>query len=258
VFFHLASLGWIRKAVISDLNSDLVNCYVTIRDHIDELLVSLQELQKKARDKDFYYHVARRRFNQVHLNTGLEGDVEKASLLLYLNKTCYNGLYRVNRRGEFNVPWGRYKNPRILDEVNLRAVHAVMKRKEIRISCSDYSEAVGEAKAGDFIYLDPPYQPISATASFTGYTADSFTFKEQERLAHVIRQLDSRGCMFMLSNSPKVRDLYEGHGFCIKTVNAPRSISCVGNRRSPVEELLIMNYANYRALRVPDLDLTEK
>jgi DNA adenine methylase len=184
------------------------------------------------------------------LDTGLEGDIEKASLLLYLNKTCYNGLYRVNRKGEFNVPWGRYRNPTILDESNLRAVHRMVKGKETRILCCDYATAVEDAAAGDFIYFDPPYQPISTTANFTQYTVEGFTIKEQERLANAIAQLDSKGCYCMLSNSPKVRPLYEKHGYSIKAVNVLRSISCVGNKRGPVEELLVMNYTSYRARSV--------
>ncbi|MEM2100328.1 MAG: DNA adenine methylase [Thermoproteota archaeon] len=240
VFFHLLSKKRIRKAVISDLNKDLINCYVAIRDHIDELLQQLRRLQRHAKDKDFYYNKARKRFNEINLNTGLEGNIEKAALLIYLNKTCYNGLYRVNKKGEFNVPWGRYKNPNIYDEENLLAINRVLRLKDIVISCDDYQQVVKNAGKGDFIYLDPPYQPISPTANFTEYTSESFTIADQQRLAEVFRQLSSRGCMVMLSNSPKVYDLY--NGYTIVKVNATRAISCVGSRRGPVEELLIMSY----------------
>jgi DNA adenine methylase len=246
VFFHLASRKRLTRAVISDLNRDLMNCYVVLRDNIDELLLSLRELQKHARDRDFYYNVARKRFNEIKLCTGLDGNVEKASLLFYLNRTCYNGLYRVNKKGEFNVPWGRYKNPRIYDEQNLRAVHEVLSKDWVEILCADYREALMKAKEGDLIYLDPPYQPISQTANFTGYTAESFTWRDQQELAKVFHELDSSGCLVMLSNSPKVRSLYEGHGYQIEVVKATRAISCIGNRRGPVDELLVLNYGRHR------------
>jgi len=242
VFFHLVSGNRITRAVISDFNKDLMNCYIAVRDHIKALLLGLRELQKHAKNKDFYYDVARKRFNEIRLRTGLEGDVEKASLLFYLNRTCYNGLYRVNRKGEFNVPWGQYKNPGIYDEQNLWAVHQALNRDSIEILCADYREVVRKARAGDFIYLDPPYQPVSSTASFTAYTPESFAWHDQQELAEVFHELHSKGCLLMLSNSPGVRPLYEGCDYRIEVVKAARAISCVGNRRGPVDELLVVNY----------------
>jgi len=242
VFFHLVSRGKIRRAVISDLNKDLMNCYVAVRDHLEELLVNLRKLQHHAKDKQFYYEVARKRFNQIQLNSGLEGNVEKAALLFYLNRTCYNGLYRVNKKGEFNVPWGRYKNPKIYDEDNLRVISEILNRLDVRILCCDYYEAVKNAEENDFVYFDPPYQPISPTAYFTAYTPETFPPKEQERLANVFHELSSKHCLLMLSNSPKVRHLYEGRGYQIEIVKAPRAISSVGNKRGPIDELLVMNY----------------
>ena len=242
VFFRLAWRRRIARAVLSDLNRDLINCYVAVRDHTDQLLTQLEKLQRHVRDKQFYYHTARKRFNEIQLQTGLEGDVEKASLLLYLNKTCYNGLYRVNQKGGFNVPWGRYKNPRIYDEKNLRAVQRALDRPGVQISCEDYSDAIEDARTGDFIYFDPPYEPISRTASFTAYTAKRFARDDQVKLARKVLALHTRGCYVMLSNSPKVLNLYENRDFRINRIKAIRAISCVGKRRGPIEELLVTNY----------------
>jgi len=240
VFFHLVHRRRIERAVISDANKDLMNCYVTIRDSLGELLRSLKQLQHRSRDRDFYYNTARKRFNEIRLGTGLDGNAEKASLMMYLNKTCYNGLYRVNKKGEFNVPWGRYRNPRIFDERNLRAVNAVLRREGIEITCKDYQEAVKDSRAGDFIYFDPPYQPVSSTAHFMAYTKQNFTIQDQQRLSEIFRELNSRGCLLMLSNSPKVRGLYRDYR--VVDLKATRAISCVGSGRGHVEELLIMNY----------------
>lgn len=240
VFFHMVSRGRITKALISDLNNDLINCYVAVRDNLEQLLARLKELQSHSLDKKFYYEVARTRFNDIKLGTGVEGNADKAALLFYLNKTCYNGLYRVNERGDFNVPWGRYKNPSIYDETNLRLVHEILNRPGVQILCADYHEAIKSAEPDDFIYFDPPYQPISATASFTAYTAQNFGWREQEELAEAFHELAMKGCRVMLSNSPRVKELYRKYR--IERMKATRAISCIGNKRGPVQELLIMNY----------------
>jgi DNA adenine methylase len=176
------------------------------------------------------------------LQTGSEGDVEKTALLFYLNKTCYNGLYRVNQKGEFNVPWGRYKNPAIYDENNLRAIRRILTQSGITVVCCDYHEATKNAGPNDFVYFDPPYQPVSSTANFTSYTPQSFGWGDQERLSQKYRELAERGCLLMLSNSPKVEKLYSPHKYKIERVRAARAISCVGNKRGPVQELLVLNY----------------
>jgi DNA adenine methylase len=242
VFFYLFKRGRIGQARISDANKDLINCYVTIRDNLDQLLVQAKRLQKHATDKKYYYEVARKRFNEIRLETGQEGNVEKAALLLYLNRTCFNGLYRVNSNGAFNVPWGDYTNPRILNERNLGDVSWVLNQSSVKILRRDYTVVLDEAKAKDFVYFDPPYLPISQTASFTSYTPDSFTLDDQKKLADLYNELAAKGCRLMLSNSPKVRDLYEGHGYEIVTVKAARAISSVGLKRGPIEELVVMNY----------------
>lgn len=247
LFFRLFSEGRIGRAVLSDLNKDLISCYVTIRDALDEVLLRLESLQLRACDRDFFYAQARPRFNSIRLETGLEVHPEKAALMIYLNKTCYNGLYRVNSSGEFNVPWGRYRSPRVYDEENLRAVSRALNSPGIEVKCCDYRQALDQASRGDFVYLDPPYHPISRTSSFTQYIQKPFGEKDQRELAGEFASLTSRGCLVLMSNSgaPFVRSLYEGlaAGVRLKEVSASRSISCKGDRRNGVTELIISNFS---------------
>jgi len=226
LFFHLAP----ARAVLSDSNPELVNCYQVVRDRVEELIALLREHKN---DRQHFYKV--RSLSPAGLSAA-----ERAARLIFLNKTCFNGLYRVNSRGEFNVPFGRYDNPRICDGENLRAVSARL--RDVEILCLPFEQTVRRAKAGDFVYLDPPYQPVSATANFTGYTATAFGDKDQERLAAVFSQLSKRGCLVMLSNSdsPVIRELYKD--FRIAEVKASRAINCKAERRGRVSELVIMNY----------------
>lgn len=226
VFFHLLP----PRAIISDLNPELVNCYNVVRTRVDALIKALQEHKN---DKDHYYHV--RALDPQNLS-----DVERAARLIFLNKTCFNGLYRVNSRGQFNVPFGRYSNPKICDQANLHAVSSAL--SEVQILCGAFEHVLKRARPGDFVYLDPPYQPISATANFTGYTATSFGNEDQERLASTVRSLSKKGCLVMLSNSNSdfVRRLYKE--FRIETVHTARAINCKPERRGRIAELLIMNY----------------
>ena len=240
MFFHLAVMDKLSESTLSDLNVNLINCYEVIRDRIDDLIVSLREFQQNGKSKSFFYR-ARRRFNQTGLEPNLEGDVEKAALLIYLNRTCFNGLYRVNRAGEFNVPWGRYKRPTILNERNLRAVNIILNQR-VQLKHGDYAEALSSARSHDFVYLDPPYQPTSRTASFTSYTGNGFGLEDQARLAGLFKELDSRGCFIMLSNSPRAEPLYAGHQYRIVRVKAVRAINSIGAKRGPVDEILVMNY----------------
>jgi len=165
---------------------------------------------------------------------------ERAARIIYLNKTCYNGLYRVNSNGKFNVPFGGYKNPLICDIDNLEAVHMAL--RSIEIISGDFNKCLEYIQPNDFIYLDPPYQPISRTSSFTSYTKDSFNEKEQERLANIIKELDKKKCKIMLSNSynPFIKKLYKN--FRIEYVKARRSINCNGFERGEINELVVMNY----------------
>lgn len=227
VFFHLLP----PKAVLIDSNPELINFYLVVRDRLDEFL---NDVRKHRNEAGYYY-----RLRDVDPET--LSPVERASRFLYLNRTGYNGLWRVNRQGRYNVPFGRYRNPRIADEENLRLVSAALKRAEVILG--DFSLVLEHARAGDFVYLDPPYDPVSKTASFTAYTAGAFGPEEQKRLAEVFRALDRLGCFVMLSNSGTefVRRLYEGYD--IRAVRAKRAISCKSDGRGSVGELVIRSYA---------------
>ncbi|MGE5543828.1 MAG: DNA adenine methylase [Bacillota bacterium] len=227
VFFHLQP----EKAVLIDSNEELMNFYAVVRDHLKELLADLRKHENTAAH---YYQI--RALQPEELSP-----VERASRFLYLNKTGYNGLWRVNRQGRHNVPFGRYKNPKIVDESNLCLVSRTLKKT--KLICEDFSLILKHAKRGAFVYLDPPYHPLSATANFTSYTAESFSEKEQIRLAEVFKQLDRKKCFLMLSNSDTelVRELYKGYD--IRTVWARRSINCRSDSRGPITELVIRNYS---------------
>jgi DNA adenine methylase len=171
------------------------------------------------------------------------GPVENAARIIYLNKTCFNGLYRVNSKGKFNVPIGSYSNPAILDEENLRAVASVLRDVEIHNLAFDvFCRKL--AKKGDFIYFDPPYQPLSKTSSFTGYTKDSFSFNDQELLRDLFDEMHMRECKLMLSNSwcPEIAQLYKRYEATSYEVLAKRSINCQGAKRSVIKEFVILNY----------------
>lgn len=226
-----------REAILADKNEELMNAYLVVRDHVDELVASLK---RHRHDRDYYYRL------RSHDPRELDR-VERASRFIYLNKTCYNGLWRVNRRGRFNVPFGRYKAPRICDEENLRAASLALRGAQV--SCGDFAEALAGVTAGDFVYLDPPYHPVSSTAHFTAYVGDGFGEEEQRRLADVFRELDRRGCKVLLSNSDTelIRSLYEGYE--IETVSANRCISCRGDGRRGATELIISNQAGDERIR---------
>lgn len=227
VFFYLQP----HAAVLIDSNEELINFYQVVRDKLPEFLA---DLRKHRNEAEYYYRI--RALEPAELTP-----LERASRFLYLNKTGYNGLWRVNRQGKHNVPFGRYKNPRIADECNLRAVSEALKRA--RIICGDFSLVLEYAKQGAFVYLDPPYHPLSPTSSFTSYTAEDFDAKEQKRLAGVFRELDKKGCLVMLSNSDTkfIRELYAGYD--VQIVYARRAINCRAEGRKPISELVIRNFA---------------
>lgn len=226
VFFHLRP----PRAVLSDAVEGLIETYAVVRDNPDELIASL----KSHRNEKTYYYQVRA------LDPEKLAPIERASRFIYLNRTCYNGLYRVNREGKFNVPFGKYKNPRICDEEGLRAVSEALRGAELKVG--DFEEVLEQARSGDFIYLDPPYHPVSRTASFTSYFKDGFGLEEQKRLASVFRRLDKRGCLLMLSNShtDMVQGLYAE--FRLVVVEARRAINSKGDGRGPIPEYVILNY----------------
>jgi DNA adenine methylase len=237
LLFHLLSENQNLRGHVSDLNSDLVLAYVTIRDRIDDLLKSLEKHSKNyfSNSKTYYYSVR---------ESNPKSQVEKVSRLLFLNRTCFNGLFRVNSKGKFNVPLGRYSNPNIIQEDNLRMVNRFLNNNKISIKCQDFATTVESVKKGDFVYFDPPYQPVSRTANFTSYTNTNFGFNDLERLAMVSNQLAKNGAKILLSNSSskKVLDLFSKKVWTIKKIEANRAINSNSKKRTGHFELLIKNY----------------
>ncbi len=203
LLFHILTKKNGQKCSISDLNSDLVLAYTTIRDRIDELISSLKihERNYQKDSKSYYYSIR---------CSNPRSEIEKTSRLLFLNRTCFNGLYRVNSKGKFNVPLGKYTNPNIVNDENLHSVSNILQSSRVSIKCRDFEAVLRDAKKGDFIYFDPPYQPISETANFTSYTNKNFTFDDLSRLAKLCMKLDSNGCKVLLSNSDskQVSDMF--------------------------------------------------
>lgn len=240
VFFYLSSHKNFRfDAYLSDINQDLLNSYHVVQDSVEVLISILKYHQEQYRlsPKKYYY--------ELRDLTNPTNDVEKAARFIALNKTCYNGLYRVNKKNLFNVPFGRYKNPLICDAENLRNTSILLRELKSRLIAEDYKKILIEnAREGDFIYLDPPYSPVSATANFTTYTGNGFGQADQIQLADLFRKLDGRGCNILLSNSdvPFIRELYAGYSDCITKVDANRAINSKASGRSGHSELLIRNY----------------
>ena len=220
-----------RNAVLTDSNAELVNVYRVVRDKLEALI---EELSKHPYDKDHYYEV---RAQDPRTLT----DVEAAARMIYLNKTAFNGLYRVNKSGRFNVPFGRYSNPKICDRPRLRAASEAL--RGVVVAQRDFSEVVHFTRPGDFVYFDPPYVPRSATSNFTNYASGGFGLEQQRRLAQIFRELDRAGVKVMLSNSDTdlVRSLY--HDFRIDTVLARRAVNSKASARGPITEVVVRNYA---------------
>lgn len=224
------------KAVVNDYNSELINAYKIIRDNVDELIESLE---KHKNEQEYYYKIRAKDRDE-----GFKGisKIEKASRFIYLNKTCYNGLYRVNRENQFNTPFGKYKNPNIVNEEVLRALNKYFNTANITFLNEDFEKALKSVSSDDFVYLDPPYVPVSETSSFTSYTKNGFELKDQERLADVCKTINAKGAKFLLSNSnvPIMYELY--NEFHIDVVAAKRSINSKGDKRGKVEEVIIYNF----------------
>ena len=222
------------NAYISDMNEELINLYQVVRDNVDELIT---DLQKHDISKEYFMEI-----RNIDRTEDYESwsDIQKASRFIYLNRTCFNGMYRVNSKGEFNVPFGYYKNPRIVDENNLINCSSLLQRTEIRHA--DFSEILTKVQEGDFVYFDPPYVPLSETSSFTSYTKDGFDIDMQFKLRDVCDELDSIGVKFLLSNSDTklVNDLYENYN--INKVFASRQINANADGRGKITEVLVRNY----------------
>lgn len=235
IFFHLWNTSKLPdKVYLFDNNKELINAYKTVRDNLPELMEILS-IHKASHSKEYYYQIRELDRGNIALS-----DVEKAARTIYLNKTCFNGLYRVNSKGQFNVPMGRYKNPAILDEDRLKAASLAL--KNIELDTRDFSTIIEFAQPGDFIYFDPPYDPVSKTASFTSYTAGSFGDEDQRKLAEVFAELTNKDCLCMLSNSytPFILELYKD--FRIETVLANRAINSDANGRGGIKEVVVLNY----------------
>ena len=228
VFFEIAP----ERATLADSNGALINCFTIVRDQVEPLIRRLDDLQ--ARHDCRKYYEFRDRYNSEGIDP-----VERAALFIYLNHTCYNGLYRVNSRGHFNVPAGRYVRPRISDPDGLREASAAL--ASTRLLTRRFDACVADAERGDFVYVDPPYHRLHA-GSFTSYTAEGFGEAEQRELAAVVDRLNAAGCRVMVSNSdtPLIRELYGAYR--IVPIRAARAINSAPGGRGPVAEVLVLNY----------------
>lgn len=226
-----------KRAVINDVNFELMNLYEVIRDNVDLLI---EDLKKHKNEKEYFYEI--RELDRDKEKYRQLTKVERASRLLYLNKTCYNGLYRVNQAGQFNTPFGNYKNPNIINEKVIRAVSDYFNWADITFKCCDFEESVKGIGKGAFVYFDPPYDPVSESANFTEYSKDGFTKEDQIRLKKLCDRLNDKGIKFLLSNSATefIIDLYKDYK--IEIIQARRSINSDGRKRGEVDEVLVRNY----------------
>ncbi|MDR1884548.1 MAG: DNA adenine methylase [Prevotella sp.] len=232
VLFHIQP----GNAIINDFNSELINVYRVVKENPEELVA---DLKKHKNESDYFYAI-----RQLDRGEDFEktDKVKRASRLIYLNKTCYNGLYRVNNAGEFNSPFGRYKNPNIVNEPVLRAVSSYLNSNNVQICNTDYDDILKNLDKNSFVYLDPPYHPVSESSSFTGYVQGGWNMFDQVRLREACDDLTIRGVKFLLSNSASsfIIDQYRAYNTSI--VKAIRSINSDGERRGEVNEVLIRNY----------------
>ena len=231
LFFHLQP----ERAYLSDLNEELINVYNVVKRNVEALIKSLS---KHIYEESYFYTIREvdRRPNYLRWSA-----VSRASRFIYLNKTCYNGLYRVNSKGYFNAPFGKYRNPKICDPENLRACSQVLQKAEIR--CDSYLWVETHAQRGDFVYFDPPYAPLTATSNFTSYSKDGFSRNDQETLRDLCSRLDRKGVQWMLSNSsaPLILELYQEYN--VETIEASRAINSKGGGRGKIKEVIVRNYA---------------
>lgn len=228
-----------KKAVINDSNEELINIYMVIKEQPEELIAVLEHHRNQNSQEYFYQIRSLDRDKDVYKAMS---PVERAARVMYLNKTCYNGLFRVNRAGEFNSPWGRYKNPNITNELTIRAMSRYFNKAKITVLCGDYRDALKGIRKGAFVYLDPPYMPISLSSSFTGYTAAGFGKEQQIELKRQCDILEKKGIKFLLSNSccDFIEELYQDYK--IERVSAKRTINAKADKRGAIDEVLVRNY----------------
>lgn len=256
VFIYIAQLYKVEELFISDVNPDLFIAYKTIQDHVEELISSLSDIQTKylsldEDDRESYFYQVRSEFNfqrkQINFKIFEKNWIQRTSQMVFLNRTCFNGLFRVNSRGDFNVPFGRYKKPTICDATNLLSLFKILKKTQIHNA--DFTECEKFVNKHTFVYFDPPYRPISKTANFTSYANAIFDDKEQLRLRDFFILLDQKGAKLLLSNSDPTNenstDLFfelSYQAYRIKKVQASRNINSKSSKRGKINELLIMNY----------------
>lgn len=235
VFFYVKSKLKPNKVILSDTNEELINCFVIVRDKPSELVESLLNHRKKH-SKEYYYAVRSIESNRLD-------SVDRAARLIYLNKTCFNGLYRVNSKGQFNVPFGDYESPSIFDKNTLFQASQLL--RGVHLQVMSFEKILDFAGKDDFVYFDPPYIPLSKTSSFTRYSKSDFSMKEQKQLSEVFEALDSRGCFVMLSNSDHAltRELYRDYKKNTVVVRAKRMINSVGSKRGAIDELIVTSYS---------------
>ncbi|MDO4909621.1 MAG: DNA adenine methylase [Corynebacterium sp.] len=224
-------------AVINDVNEELISLYSLVRTDVPSLISRLSQFSNTAEE---YYSV--REWDRDPEFWATLTPVDRAARLIFLNKTCYNGLFRVNSSGQFNVPYGHYKKPKIVNKEGLMALHEYFSKNDVQMHSRDYARVLNEATAGDFVYLDPPYDPISDTSSFTGYAKNGFDKAEQRRLKECCDDLNDRGVKFMLSNSatPFIQDLYKD--YVVEIIPARRSVNSRATGRGAVDEVVVRNY----------------
>jgi DNA adenine methylase len=250
LLFDILSKYDYDEIYISDSNAELINAYNVVKNDVQALIEKLSEMElnflpMNDNGRKYYFYNAREKFNSLKLSK--DSAVEKASLFIFLNKTCFNGLYRVNKKGQFNVPMGAYKNPTICDESNLRSISEAL--QSVEIVCGDFTLSKSFIDSHTFVYLDPPYRPISQTSAFTSYNSDVFDDNEQIRLSKFIDEINKTGAKIVLSNSdPKnvnpddnfFEDLYKE--YIVNKVEATRMINSKSDCRGKINELLICNY----------------
>ena len=251
VLFDILSKYKLDEVYISDKNLELINTYKSIRDNVDILIKSLKEMEEQYiplnnEDRKIYYYEKREEYNSLKINSEVN-NIEKAILFIFLNKTCFNGLYRVNKKGKFNVPMGAYKKPKICDEENLKNVSLTL--RNVKIVYADYRESEKFIDDKTFVYIDPPYRPLNITSSFTSYTENDFNDKEQIELAEYINVLNKKGAKIVISNSdPKNNDIDDNFfdklykNYNINRVKATRMLNSNASLRGVINELLITNY----------------
>lgn len=224
-----------KKAIVNDCNSELMNVYRTVKSNPEELIQALN-IHYENNSEDYYYAVREIDRDSSYVNLS---HIEKAARIIYLNKTCYNGLYRVNSSGYFNSPYGKYNNPNIVNAPMIRAMSRYFNDNDVTLLQCDYKEVLKKVRKGNFIYLDPPYMPISSSSNFTGYTENGFGYKQQQELKKECDKLREKGIKFVQSNAdcPEIRDLYKDYLF--KTVQAKRTINSNSTKRGEVNEVLI-------------------